>query len=125
MGERSFVLLVSLLLVLAVGLSQCRDRAKKYTPGDDVPLFINTVGPYNNPSVTFEYYSLPFCVPEDLQVIKLRQTIGMAIQGDRLYTSPFVHRFASMIDFLSHNFYMNLFFFFECVYLFYFFFSYY
>ncbi|XP_051149742.1 transmembrane 9 superfamily member 1-like [Andrographis paniculata] len=35
----------------------------KYKPGDAVILWVNKVGPYNNPQETYNYYSLPFCHP--------------------------------------------------------------
>eukprot|EP00252_Welwitschia_mirabilis_P021822 TRINITY_DN5713_c0_g1_i3.p1 TRINITY_DN5713_c0_g1~~TRINITY_DN5713_c0_g1_i3.p1 ORF type:complete len:589 (-),score=72.83 TRINITY_DN5713_c0_g1_i3:295-2061(-) len=33
----------------------------KYHAGDPVTLWVNKVGPYNNPQETYNYYSLPFC----------------------------------------------------------------
>ncbi|MFQ6649232.1 hypothetical protein Gotur_022392 [Gossypium turneri] len=33
----------------------------KYQPDDPVTLWVNKVGPYNNPQETYNYYSLPFC----------------------------------------------------------------
>ncbi|PKA46971.1 hypothetical protein AXF42_Ash011645 [Apostasia shenzhenica] len=32
-----------------------------YQPDDPVTLWVNKVGPYNNPQETYNYYSLPFC----------------------------------------------------------------
>ncbi|KVH93509.1 Nonaspanin (TM9SF) [Cynara cardunculus var. scolymus] len=33
----------------------------KYQPDDPINLWVNKVGPYNNPQETYNYYSLPFC----------------------------------------------------------------
>ncbi|KMT20136.1 hypothetical protein BVRB_1g001520 [Beta vulgaris subsp. vulgaris] len=33
----------------------------KYTASEHVTLWVNKVGPYNNPQETYNYYSLPFC----------------------------------------------------------------
>ncbi|CAA0838722.1 Transmembrane 9 superfamily member 1 [Striga hermonthica] len=33
----------------------------KYEAGETVTLWVNKVGPYNNPQETYNYYSLPFC----------------------------------------------------------------
>ncbi|CAI9770128.1 unnamed protein product [Fraxinus pennsylvanica] len=33
----------------------------KYQPDEPVTLWVNKVGPYNNPQETYNYYSLPFC----------------------------------------------------------------
>jgi transmembrane 9 superfamily protein 3 len=35
----------------------------QYQKGDQVMLWVNKVGPYNNPQETYNYYSLPFCNP--------------------------------------------------------------
>lgn len=35
--------------------------AKKYTPGQEIPVFANRIRPYRNPSETYDYFSLPFC----------------------------------------------------------------
>lgn len=84
---RTFVL--CLLVVSCLG-----GKGKKYEPGEEVQLFVNTVGPYANPSEIFEYYSLPFCVPGSVQLVRVKTTIGMAIEGDRLFTSLYEHHFA-------------------------------
>ncbi|MBA0606018.1 hypothetical protein Godav_018539, partial [Gossypium davidsonii] len=34
-----------------------------YQPDDPITLWVNKVGPYNNPQETYNYYSLPFCQP--------------------------------------------------------------
>ncbi|KAG6390254.1 hypothetical protein SASPL_147986 [Salvia splendens] len=36
----------------------------KYQDGEAVTLWVNKVGPYNNPQETYNYYSLPFCRPK-------------------------------------------------------------
>jgi hypothetical protein len=35
----------------------------RYAIGDAVRLWVNKVGPYNNPTETYNYYELPFCKP--------------------------------------------------------------
>ncbi|XP_051139427.1 transmembrane 9 superfamily member 1-like [Andrographis paniculata] len=39
------------------------DALAKYQDGETVTLWVNKVGPYNNPQETYNYYSLPFCHP--------------------------------------------------------------
>ncbi|XP_042035692.1 transmembrane 9 superfamily member 1-like [Salvia splendens] len=36
----------------------------KYQDNEAVTLWVNKVGPYNNPQETYNYYSLPFCRPK-------------------------------------------------------------
>jgi hypothetical protein len=38
-----------------------------YKEGSRVEVYANRVGPYANPSVSYEYYSLPFCKKADVQ----------------------------------------------------------
>ncbi|KAL6341781.1 hypothetical protein AAG906_038025 [Vitis piasezkii] len=38
----------------------------RYNVGDHVSLFVNKVGPLNNPSETYHYYDLPFCRPVEI-----------------------------------------------------------
>ncbi|KAL4553996.1 hypothetical protein LXL04_039887 [Taraxacum kok-saghyz] len=33
----------------------------QYQPDDKITLWVNKVGPYNNPQETYNFYSLPFC----------------------------------------------------------------
>lgn len=33
----------------------------QYQPDEPITLWVNKVGPYNNPQETYNYYSLPFC----------------------------------------------------------------
>ncbi|KAG0448005.1 hypothetical protein HPP92_028061, partial [Vanilla planifolia] len=39
------------------------EENKKYQFDDPITLWVNKVGPYNNPQETYNYYSLPFCQP--------------------------------------------------------------
>ncbi|KAJ0020523.1 hypothetical protein Pint_31891 [Pistacia integerrima] len=54
----------------------------RYEPGDLVPLFVNKVGPVNNPSETYQYYDLPFCRPDS--IIWKKESLGEVLNGDRL-----------------------------------------
>ena len=90
MKGRAIVALVVLCAICFIGT----EAARKFAPGDEIPLLINTVGPYNNPSETYEYYRFPFCAPSSLQAVRIRQSIGSLMEGDRLYTSLFEHHFA-------------------------------
>ncbi|THG06564.1 hypothetical protein TEA_014058 [Camellia sinensis var. sinensis] len=56
----SFIALVAFLIVSPTFASE---SDHKYQPDDPVTLWVNKVGPYNNPQETYNYYSLPFCHP--------------------------------------------------------------
>lgn len=55
----SLLSLFPLLLLLSSALASELDH--KYQPDESVTLWVNKVGPYNNPQETYNYYSLPFC----------------------------------------------------------------
>ncbi|CAM6034812.1 unnamed protein product [Sphagnum compactum] len=56
-----FFFLVPTLLVFFLPVSTATEYDHKYSVGDKVMLWVNKVGPYNNPQETYNYYSLPFC----------------------------------------------------------------
>ncbi|XP_068634074.1 transmembrane 9 superfamily member 3-like [Aristolochia californica] len=59
----------------------------KYKEGDRVPLYANKVGPFHNPSETYRYYDLPFCMPEHVK--EKREDLGEVLNGDRLVSAPY------------------------------------
>ena len=56
--------------LLFVGVSA--KGSQKYKTHKKVQLFANKVGPFNNPSETYQYYNLPFCKPEQGEKYKVR-----------------------------------------------------
>lgn len=57
----TLLLFVSLLLLSSPALASESDH--KYETDEQVILWVNKVGPYNNPQETYNYFSLPFCHP--------------------------------------------------------------
>ncbi|KAM0946324.1 putative nonaspanin (TM9SF), MFS transporter superfamily [Dioscorea sansibarensis] len=51
----------ALLILLAVSTASASESDHKYQVEEPVTLWVNKVGPYNNPQETYNYYSLPFC----------------------------------------------------------------
>eukprot|EP00823_Brevimastigomonas_motovehiculus_P000252 TRINITY_DN10361_c0_g1_i1.p1 TRINITY_DN10361_c0_g1~~TRINITY_DN10361_c0_g1_i1.p1 ORF type:complete len:632 (+),score=114.93 TRINITY_DN10361_c0_g1_i1:51-1946(+) len=69
-------------------------EAKEYTSKDAVTVMVNTLGPFSNPSLKFEYYSLPFCMPKDLEgADEDDQDLGEVLAGDRRRPSAYDIRF--------------------------------
>jgi len=54
-------LLFSSLLALSPQAAFGDEQTHKYVAGEEVVLWTNKVGPYNNPQETFNYFTLPFC----------------------------------------------------------------
>ncbi|KAM7496924.1 hypothetical protein LguiA_021338 [Lonicera macranthoides] len=91
MNESTQIILLSLVVFTALGFSFPRAAASRYNVGDPVPLFVNKVGPLNNPSETYQYYELPFCRP--VPVIEKKESFGEILNGDRLTNSLYELKF--------------------------------
>ncbi|KAG5580904.1 hypothetical protein H5410_051531 [Solanum commersonii] len=55
----SLVLFLAAFIIVPPALASESDH--KYQADDPVTLWVNKVGPYNNPQETYNYYILPFC----------------------------------------------------------------
>ncbi|KAJ8599045.1 hypothetical protein CTAYLR_009812 [Chrysophaeum taylorii] len=76
--------------VLAVMLCSTAEAGSKngprYAPHEPLKLLANKVGPFNNPSETYEYYSLPFCSRSKK---KRHEDFGERLVGNRKTVSPY------------------------------------
>eukprot|EP01097_Dermamoeba_algensis_P006886 TRINITY_DN42_c0_g1_i2.p1 TRINITY_DN42_c0_g1~~TRINITY_DN42_c0_g1_i2.p1 ORF type:complete len:588 (-),score=97.88 TRINITY_DN42_c0_g1_i2:153-1916(-) len=86
-------------VLLSVALTLCfvaivfgEGKDHRYSDGNEVPLYVNKIGPYSNPSETYNYYSLPFCSPRDTSAQR-KVSFGEALEGaaisSSLYKLPF------------------------------------
>jgi hypothetical protein len=86
-----------LVLLLVLLPATCCGRKSHFQEGDEVPLYANKVGPYVNPSETYNYYDLPFCrsagTDEKGSHGDVRQSLGETLKGDEQTTTPFDVRF--------------------------------
>ncbi|KVH92148.1 Nonaspanin (TM9SF) [Cynara cardunculus var. scolymus] len=81
-------LVLALILIFSVIGSVTSDASNhKYKNGDVVPLYANKVGPFQNPSETYRYFDLPFCLPGDLK--EKKEALGEVLNGDRLVSAPY------------------------------------
>jgi len=71
----------------------------RFNVGDPVTMLVNTVGPYSNPSETYQYYSLPFCRPKHIE--QRKNTLGEVLEGSMKSTSLYDIKFATNIKFAS------------------------
>ncbi|XP_065870718.1 transmembrane 9 superfamily member 1 [Euphorbia lathyris] len=85
---------VSFLLLSPV-LSSESDH--KYLQEDPVTLWVNKVGPYNNPQETYNYYSLPFCHPAGSAAHKWGG-LGEVLGGNELIDSKIQIKFQKNVD---------------------------
>lgn len=56
----------------------------QYEDGDEVVLWMSTVGPYHNRQETYSYYSLPFCTGTKDVINHYHETLSEALQGIEL-----------------------------------------
>ncbi|KAI5388751.1 transmembrane 9 superfamily member 5 [Lathyrus oleraceus] len=62
-----------------------------YNVGQNVPFFVNKLGPFNNPGETYQYYQLPFCKPDP--IVKKKESLGEVLNGDRLTNGLYEFKF--------------------------------
>eukprot|EP01025_Chloroclados_australasicus_P067971 TRINITY_DN9428_c0_g2_i6.p1 TRINITY_DN9428_c0_g2~~TRINITY_DN9428_c0_g2_i6.p1 ORF type:complete len:612 (-),score=31.13 TRINITY_DN9428_c0_g2_i6:482-2317(-) len=63
----------------------------RYKQGEEVKLYANKIGPYNNPTETYNYYKLPYCQTENLKYKP--EDFGEVLIGDRLVDTPYLMEF--------------------------------
>ncbi|XP_023733911.1 transmembrane 9 superfamily member 3 [Lactuca sativa] len=81
-------LVLALFVICSVMGAVTSDASNhKYKNGDVVPLYANKVGPFQNPSETYRYFDLPFCLPGDLK--EKKEALGEVLNGDRLVSAPY------------------------------------
>ena len=73
----------ALFLCAAVGVASALGPAvgKHYRPHEPLTAIANKVGPFNNPSETYQYFSLPFC--RSAGKSKKHHDFGESLVGDR------------------------------------------
>ena len=74
----------------------------EYQLHDHVPVFVNSVGPFNNLAETYKYYSLPFCQPKDFNnKHHNKEKLGEVLAGDRHQDSLYDIRYLVDIQWQS------------------------
>ncbi|GBF88242.1 phagocytic receptor 1b [Raphidocelis subcapitata] len=79
---------LALLLCASVAVAE----EHHYKKGDLVPLIANKIGPYANPSETYQFYLLPFCQPQEGKRYVI-EDLGEVLEGDRLVSTPYEIKF--------------------------------
>ncbi|CAI9287162.1 unnamed protein product [Lactuca saligna] len=69
----------------------------KYQPDEAITLWVNKVGPYNNPQETYNYYSLPFCRRHGNPGHKWGG-LGEVLGGNELIDSQFEIKFQKNVE---------------------------
>ncbi|XP_073025946.1 transmembrane 9 superfamily member 1-like [Primulina eburnea] len=91
----SISFLTAFLFFISAALASESDH--KYQPDDPLVLWVNKVGPYNNPQETYNYYSLPFCHPSGNAAHKWGG-LGEVLGGNELIDSRINIKFQKPVD---------------------------
>lgn len=75
-------------------------ESRRYRAHDHVGIVANTVGPFNNPTETYPYYSLPFCEGTGKQK-RHKQDLGEVLSGSRKVATPYDLTFLDPIPWRS------------------------
>ncbi|KAF3529101.1 hypothetical protein DY000_02041346 [Brassica cretica] len=84
-----------IFLLLSPALASESDH--KYQADEQVTLWVNKVGPYNNPQETYNYYSLPFCRKTENTIHKWGG-LGEVLGGNELIDSQIDIKFLKNVD---------------------------
>jgi hypothetical protein len=92
MRQRRFLWLLALLGVAGTALAS--ERNHRYKDGEAVVLWVNKVGPFNNPQETYNYYALPYCKARpDEPAEHSWGGLGEVLQGNELIHSQLEIKF--------------------------------
>jgi len=75
---------LALAMLLLLGPVSADEHDHRYKDGEEVVLWVNTVGPYHNRQETYAYFSLPFCQGPKQYISHYHETLGEALQGTEL-----------------------------------------
>lgn len=90
----SFAYLVAACCTVVPYGAQANEHTHQYAIGDKVTLWVNKVGPYNNPQETYNYYTLPFCKTKPTEKINRKWSgLGEVLEGNELIDSQIDVRF--------------------------------
>lgn len=102
MARQNAAVLLCVLVLLALGAGDAAARKSRNHHWEDqelIPLYVNKIGPYANPSETYDYYSLPLCQPAAGEIQHRHKTFHEAIEGDRPQSSLYKIYFKTDIAF--------------------------
>jgi transmembrane 9 superfamily protein 3 len=83
----------SILCLYLCILGIADERTQKYKEGEEVKVWVNKVGPYENPQETYSYYTLPFCKADSNKKETRWSGLGEAIEGNALTKSDYSVKF--------------------------------
>eukprot|EP00045_Choanoeca_perplexa_P014031 m.162818 g.162818 ORF g.162818 m.162818 type:complete len:587 (+) comp16541_c0_seq1:165-1925(+) len=83
------------LAVLALATVHADEHDHKYEKGEEVVLWMNTVGPYHNRQETYSFFTLPYCKGPKKAISHHHESLGENLQGVALAFSGLEMNFRS------------------------------
>ncbi|VDL59593.1 unnamed protein product [Hymenolepis diminuta] len=87
------IFFVVVLISIFIATISADEHDHKYVDGEQIVLWMNTVGPYHNMQETYAYFRLPFCKGPVENVEHYHETLAEALQGIELEFSGLDIRF--------------------------------
>ncbi|CAF0945674.1 unnamed protein product [Adineta ricciae] len=78
------LLRITAFFLTSISFIYCDEHNHKYDDGQEVVLWMNTIGPYHNRQETYNYFSLPFCRGDKKEISHYHETLGENILGVEL-----------------------------------------
>uniref|UniRef100_A0AC35U8I9 Transmembrane 9 superfamily member n=1 Tax=Rhabditophanes sp. KR3021 TaxID=114890 RepID=A0AC35U8I9_9BILA len=91
--HRNCLSTLAVLLVLLSILISADEHSNAYKSGEEIVLWMNNVGPYNNHQETYSYFSMPFCKGTKVNLEHYHETLGEALLGVELEFSGLEMKF--------------------------------
>ncbi|CAD7698457.1 unnamed protein product [Ostreobium quekettii] len=92
------VALAAALWIVLLGPAAGDERTHQYKIGEPVILWVNKIGPYNNPQETYNYFYLPFCRPVPKSGKERNWgNLGEVLEGNELVNSGLAIKFRENI----------------------------
>ncbi|KRZ27204.1 Transmembrane 9 superfamily member 3 [Trichinella pseudospiralis] len=91
---KSILVILIMFLLMA---TEADEHSHTYKDGEEVVLWMNTVGPYHNLQETYPYFSLPFCRGSKLAIAHYHETISDNLLGVDLEFSGLDIKFKGIV----------------------------
>mmetsp|Transcript_13717 Transcript_13717/g.13781 ORF Transcript_13717/g.13781 Transcript_13717/m.13781 type:complete len:594 (+) Transcript_13717:176-1957(+) len=88
------------ILAFCLLTSAALSNGKRFHAHDRIGVVANTVGPFNNPTETYPFYSLPFCEGTGKQH-RHKQDLGETLSGSRKVATPYELTFLDPVPWRS------------------------
>lgn len=86
--RRAAAAALAAVLLAAAAPALASERNNRYADGEPVTLWVNKVGPFNNPQETYNYYALPYCrARPNERPARAWGGLGEVLQGNELIDS--------------------------------------